>query len=843
MNNLRFRLFSFLLLAWILPASALTQSEALDFLYRYMPLPDSLDYSRQFYEKNVDLAFKARNEMPWGKSVPEREFLHFVVPVRVNNENLDNSREVFYNELKDRIKGMSMKDAVLEINHWAHEKVTYRPSDPRTSSPLASVSKSFGRCGEESTFGVAALRAMGIPARQIYTPRWAHTDDNHAWVEVWVDGKWYFLGACEPEPILNLAWFNAPASRGMLMNTDAFGDYRGDEEVIEKSPFFTKINVTENYAPVATTTVRIKDRDGRLRKDADVRFMLYNYAEFYPLAKKKSDSKGEASFTSGLGDLLVWASDGKSYGFRKVSAGKEKGIVDIIMDKDGSYSGSFDIDIVPPAPSGNLPKPTAEQVAENNRRKAYEDSIRNAYMASFFSLESGADYARANGYDPDRTARILRDSYGNHGVITSFLASKKGTEKEKALRLLENVASKDISDITREVLDDHFATPDSDSPLFDRYVMNPRIAFEMLTPYKSFFNSKFADKVKKEMKADPRKWVKWVKENIGVSASRNPRSLPISPASVYRHRKDIDPHSRNIFFVAGARSFGIPARIDEVTGKVQYSADGKSWTDVEFEKPEATAENPKGKLRLGFEKVRHIDDPRYYSHFSISRIENGFPRLLEYAEDDTWSKLFRNPSELDAGEYILVTGQRMADGTVLSHAEIFNIKPGETLDLPLTLRQDESGVQVIGNFNAENLYNDLKSGETKSLLSTTGRGYYALALVSPNSEPTSHALNDISIYRAEFEKWGRPLMILFKDKDEESRFKYSTFANLPSTAVFGTDVDGKIAAEIAANMKLDASDTPVIIIADTFNRIVFVSNGYRINLGEILLDTIHKLKE
>ena len=44
---------------------------------------------------------------------------------------------------------------------------------------------------------------MGIPARQIYTPRWAHCDDNHAWVEVWVDGSWHFLGACEPEETLD----------------------------------------------------------------------------------------------------------------------------------------------------------------------------------------------------------------------------------------------------------------------------------------------------------------------------------------------------------------------------------------------------------------------------------------------------------------------------------------------------------------------------------------------------------------------------------------------------------------------------------------------------------------
>lgn len=145
---------------------------------------------------------------PWGDQIPDELFRHFVLPIRVNNENLDDSRRVFYGELKDRVKHLSMKDAILEVNHWCHEKVVYRPSDARTSSPLASVKTAYGRCGEESTFTVAALRSVGIPARQVYTPRWAHTDDNHAWVEAWADGQWYFFGACEPEPVLNLGWFN-----------------------------------------------------------------------------------------------------------------------------------------------------------------------------------------------------------------------------------------------------------------------------------------------------------------------------------------------------------------------------------------------------------------------------------------------------------------------------------------------------------------------------------------------------------------------------------------------------------------------------------------------------------
>ena len=116
-----------------------------------------------------------------------------------------------------------MKEAALEINHWCHEKVTYVGSDIRTSAPLSTVKNAKGRCGEESTFTVAAYRAAGIPARQCYTPRWAHCDDNHAWVEICIDGKWQYVGACEPEAELNLGWFTQSAKKAMLVHTKVFG--------------------------------------------------------------------------------------------------------------------------------------------------------------------------------------------------------------------------------------------------------------------------------------------------------------------------------------------------------------------------------------------------------------------------------------------------------------------------------------------------------------------------------------------------------------------------------------------------------------------------------------------
>ena len=287
---------------------AFNEKDALEFLYDYMPIGDSVDYTEDYFRECVHYAFLAKQELPWGDGIPEREFKHFVLPVRVNNENLDAFRSTYYEELRERVKDLSLNDAVLEVNHWCHEHVNYKGSDSRTSSPMATVKTSWGRCGEESTLLVTALRTVGIPARQVYTPRWAHCDDNHAWVEAWVNGQWHFLGACEPEPVLDLGWFNEPASRTLLLHTRVFGDYDGPEEVISRNSNYTEINVVDNYGKAAKTTFTVVDENGQLQANLPVEFKIYNYAEFCTVVRKTTDANGQTWLTSGLGTMMAYAS-------------------------------------------------------------------------------------------------------------------------------------------------------------------------------------------------------------------------------------------------------------------------------------------------------------------------------------------------------------------------------------------------------------------------------------------------------------------------------------------------------------------------------------------------------
>lgn len=819
------------------------ESSALKWLYAYMPTPDITAYSPDFFLSNVRASLLARKEMPWGHIVPEREFRHFVLPVRVNNENLDNSREVFYGELRDRVKGLSMRDAILEVNHWCHEKVAYQPSDGRTSSPLSSVSQAIGRCGEESTFTVAALRSVGIPARQVYTPRWAHTDDNHAWVEAWADGKWYFLGACEPEPELNIAWFNAPASRGMMMTTNVFGQYDGDEEILVRQPLLTTINVTSNYAPVGELLVRVIYPDGTPAEGARVNFCVYNYADLYPMAVRVADSDGEASLTSGLGDILVWATDGSSFGFAKGNP-KEEGVLELTLDKNNDFSGAFEVDLVPPRQSGSLPVPSKEAAALNVRRLAQEDSIRNAYMSTFIDEKMARDVASGIGTDADKTVYILTHARGNGERLVSFLRDCPVENREKAVSLLCAVSEKDLRDIPMEVLRDNLEnTPVTDSPLYVDYVLNPRVENEWLVPYKSFFRKEISPEKASVYRKKPMELAKWVMSNIELDTVGNPSFLRMDPRAVFR-TGIADNRSRNILFVSMARSMGIPARIDPVTAKTQYASSSGEWIDVS---PVTTQDEglaaPRGVVCIDYSKEGRLENPKYYSQFAISRMEHGVPVQLEYGEGDGLSEIGGDSLLLDEGRYMLLSGRRMADGSVLARGEIFGVSRNSETRVPLKIRKDENALSVIGSLNAENMYTDALSGEEKSIISTTGRGYYVLALVRPNNEPTSHILNDISAVKEEFEKRDNKLMLLFGDEDELKRFNSSAFPNLPSTAVIGVDFGGVSLAELKSSLNLESDERPLVVVADTFNRVVFATQGYSIGIGDRLADILDTLSK
>ena len=724
-------------LAVLLPAvlfltacSSEPRSEAdayVNFLYASMPHPDLAAHPLDFWLTNVEKTLEVREKMNW--DIPEREFRHFVLPLRVNNEPLDDFRTLYADTLCARVQGMTLEEAALEINHWCHEMATYQPSDGRTSSPLQTIRRGVGRCGEESVLAVAALRAAGIPARQVYTPRWAHTDDNHAWVEVYVDGKWQFMGACEPEPRLNMAWFTGPVSRALILHTKVFGDYHGDEDVIRRTPCYTEINVIRGYVPARRSVVTVVDAAGKSVSGARVEFKIYNYGEYYTVAAYQTDRNGQAALDMGCGDMVAWASKGDRFGLAVIDGEA----VSVALDHRIGEAFSLDLDIVPPAENPLPSGATEAEVARNAERLRFEDAFREARPK------------------------------GNAAVVDAFLAAH---DDPAARALLASLSVKDTGDVTADVLEDAYAHIDGPfRPLRDC----PRVELEPLKPFFAELGDALSLSSREEVAA-------WVEKNIELDTERNPQGLRMAPIDVWRSRK-ADARNRDIFFVALCRAMGLEAELDALTGSANLETQAQ------------------GRLAVSLEGG---GDPEYYHHFTLARIEDGTAKLLTFDEDsdhNPWTKVF--PLSLDAGYYMLTSGTRLADGSVLSHAEFFPVPADADTEVPLVMRSAENRISVLGTMDADRF------------LPQTGRGYYLLAVLGDRDEPSVHAKRQLEALAPVLKEWGRPVLL---EKDE----------------------DGSILEMLCAGCKSDSRQKPVVTICDSFGRIVYFSQGYNTSLAEDL---------
>ena len=121
------------------------------------------------------------------------------------------------------------------------------------------------------------------------------------------------------------------------------------------------------------------------------------------------------------------------------------------------------------------------------------------------------------------------------------------------------------------------------------YLNPPRIANEMLTPYKKVLREAIEktvyQSVPDSMKRDPKVLIEWCRKEIKINNELNSQQIPISPMGVWKARV-ADEKSRDIFFVAAYRSMGwaSAAWIDEVTGKVQILNEEFAKEDVNFER-------------------------------------------------------------------------------------------------------------------------------------------------------------------------------------------------------------------------------------------------------------------
>ena len=797
-------------------ASAIEQATddeviCLKFLYAFMPVSDMASYPVNLFEQITRQALSVRAQNLFG-DIPDDIFLNFVLQGRVNNENLEFNRGFFFDKLYPCVKGLTAKSAVLEINYWCLEKVTYTGNSIRTMSPFTLMKNTKGRCGEESVFTVSALRSVGIPARQIYTPRWAHCESNHAWVEVYVDGGWHFIGACEPEPVLDKGWFTGPASKGIIIHARSLsGIPTCGEEISFKTDTVCEINRTAHYVqhPV---NLRVKVLNGN--NDMQVHVQIVSNCAFASLIALTPDHNGDVSVTIGKGDVQIYVTDHVNFITRHIDTRVEPDIeIDFAKAKpccDGQENGQSLL-FTPPFSSYQDPDYglTPQQIAAHDSRLAMCNELRNAYAATFADDEKGEELAKHFGLDNFDGGKFFVAARGNLDEIIKFMEMPTGPLKYKYL-MLRSLQAKDFTDCTAEILAEHleYALPYRDNfceEIFEKYVLCPRVEIEMITPYRAFINDFFSAEQKATFTANPKEIWKWINENIQDTdeyrTGNDHRTLAASPGGLLKYKYGGN-QSRRLLFVAICRTLGIPARINTLNRQLEYYTAGK------FVKPEAV-KAPAATVLLTIDE-KNGTPLSYYENITVARLENGLYQTLGFRYG-----VLEMPLKIEPGHYQVVTGRRHENGAMA--VKVWHIKIGGDTTLEVEVPPEERitlDAKPLGDY-------DFNGTSLSSLLTDKD----LVACIRPGHEPTEHLLRELLEARDEYKRLGaRVVLVALKNNDTLQNVKAAYDCDL--TIVMAED--DSFAKFLADKTGLNVANLPVVALVGKGGNALYYVQGYHV---------------
>ena len=813
------------------------QKVCMKFLYGTMPISDIENYDFSLFLSYVDHALFLRENTPWCKDIPEDIFFNHVLYYRINTEDIVDCRRAFYDLCWPRLveagKTGSMKEAALELNYWCFENATYRQTDDRTANPRTVLRCAYGRCGEESTFATTAFRSVGIPTRQIYTPRWPHCDDNHAWIEVWCDGDWHYLGACEPEEVLDKGWFTAAASRAMIIHSRMFSDYVENEEIVTHEGLTTICNELKRYADTQTFSVKVVD-NGKPVEGVSVRIELLNYSEFFPISTLVSDANGEASITLGLGDLHIHAVKDGKFVTRLVDSRKEPSVVidfSAATDSQTENLEGEEYDVVPPKDNMKFAvRLTDEQKATQQRKFDAAAALLHKKEGNFYTEDAAAAKAIELGFNgecADYVAKALFDAKGNADEVENFLNNARdNSEKLLRAKLLNVLTVKDKTDLCADVLEQHIlqtpAQPELSEEIFVPYVLSPRISREKLTAWRAPLAASFSEEQKQTFTNDPEALWNWICDNIRSNDEREYSTLIASPDRILRVGYGTY-HSMKVLFVAVCRTLGVAARINPETHAVQFYRDG-SFHNVEKANKAKT---------LPFTLVSGDDTQWvYFQNWSIGILRDGIYNTLDLSGRE-W-KDGKVELDLAPGAYRLLTAKRMPNGSLFTKEYRFTVAENGLNSLTIRLRDTKISDMLENMDILPFSLKDKDGGKIEAEKLTEGKANI-LFWLEEGKEPTEHILNELIEHHERYNAVDAQLVFIIRsDEAKKNHTLARALELLPKVTICYDDFRDNVSS-IARRMYVDPDKLPLIVVTRPGLNGIFATSGYNVGMGDLLL--------
>lgn len=244
-------------------------------------------------------------------SYPAELFLSYIAKQTVSDERIEAYRQPFLEDglrqiMKENPEPLELYRAV---SIWCLERLYFMQTSGRDQSPLDITEKTLvGRCEEMQILFVAACRVVGLPARPASAPYWAHTDNNHAWAEVYLDGAWHYTGDMDNAYYPNQTWFSGLIDKTVLILADGSLPAESDE-VLQQNRYAAVINSTPNYAGerIRKLNLLFVDEAGNPIPKVQTDIMVYNWSSLRSIATILSNDEGKTCLSVGRGAFYVMA--------------------------------------------------------------------------------------------------------------------------------------------------------------------------------------------------------------------------------------------------------------------------------------------------------------------------------------------------------------------------------------------------------------------------------------------------------------------------------------------------------------------------------------------------------
>lgn len=646
-----------------------------------------------WYEANTEMlldgfraALEVKEAFPWGGTYSDEIYRRYVLPLRVDDEPLQPYRRQFLEEIGARIDTISsLSRAALEVNLWLGERVGFQSTDWRDQGPLTTISCGFGRCGEMMIVAIDAMRSVGIPARGVYVPFWSHSDNNHAWIEVYTEDGWKYMGACEPAPRLNQAWFDDPVLRASVLLSRGKTVSADDPDAVKIGSGYA-LNVTRNYVPPAQLVVDVPEDWG---EEDRVWFSLFNFGAVRPIVELVPE-KGTATLEMGQGDFLLMGLYKGELFFLSFTTqiGRE---THVVLDTEAGAPQSFTLSYPwPPVDRDRGPEVLPQhRIDLGNWQRRERDANRrwdSEWLERWIAESSPA-------WGADLLATLKR-APGNEGTILNAVLDQPEEKRETAVFVVSHLSEKDLRDVSPVVLSRWLAripvTFEGDDEL-KPYVLDPQVSFEypgtdLPADYSTDVPSYSSlDEIRHDVEA-------WAGQ-VNVEA----RQRPLPPVTIDHMLADgwtISKASATLWWTDRMRRAGIPARCQPFSEWLEIHFDG-SWLPLLPDQPDKLGDQnalPDVAAHYEYPAVVTVQwaeatsAPSWYSEFLLLPV--GEKGLADYRSDTPADLKEEETSTIVTtapGSYLLFAGRRNGRGDVSMQVQQVELKSkqAETITLDI----------------------------------------------------------------------------------------------------------------------------------------------------------------